>query len=186
MGAGAVTTGAARPLFGTYLFLASLWTGTLLFFALGAGIVLRTSPTRSDGGTVNRALLDALDVASLAAVGALFALAVALGRARPWGPTARGLTLRVLGIAAVAAFVSLYLITPEMVSLRQKAGPAFDLLPAGDPARRAWGRLHALSSLTLVLRLLCGTAVFFLGFWQAGKEAATPPPEVTTPPDSVS
>jgi len=186
MGAGVVTAGAARPLFGIYLFLAALWTGTLLFFALGAGIVLRMSPTRADGGTVNRALLDVVDVASLAAVGALFALAVGLDRARPWGPTARGLTLRLLAIAAVAAFVSLYLVTPEMVSLRQKAGAAFDLLPAGDPVRRAWGRLHGLSSLTLVVRLLCGTAVFFLGFSQAGKEAATPPPAVTAPPDSVS
>jgi hypothetical protein len=74
----------------------------------------------------------------------------------------------------VAAFVSLYLITPELVALRAKAGPLFETLPAADPLRRAWNRLHGLSLLTLLIRLLAAAAVFALGYRQLG-----PTPSVT-------
>ena len=163
------------PLFGLYLFLAGLWTGALAFFAAGAGIVLRSAPTRADGGVVNRALLDALDVGSLALAALLLAGAAVLNRRRPWSATSRALSLRLLAVAAVAAFVSLYLITPELVALRAKAGPLFDTLPAADPLRRAWTRLHALSLLTLLVRLGSAVAVFTLGYRQLG-----PAPPVTT------
>ena len=161
------------PLAGLYLFLAGLWAGALSFFAFGAGIVLKTAPTRADGGVVNRALLDAVDVASLVLAGALLVLLSLLSRRGGWGGTSRALALRLLALGAVAAFVSLYLITPEMVALRSKAGPLFDSLPAADPLRRAWGRLHALSSLTLVVRIVSAAAAFALGF-RAGRPAATP------------
>jgi len=156
------------PLFGLYLFLAGLWAGALAFFAGGAGIVLRAAPTRADGGAVNRALLDALDAGSLAIAVLLLALAAVLNRSRPWSPTSRALSLRLLALAAVAAFVSLYLITPELVALRARAGPLFEALPVSDPLRRAWGRLHGLSLLTLLVRLVSAAAVFALGFRQVG------------------
>jgi hypothetical protein len=174
-----VTDRTPRPALGAFLFVSALWTGALLFFAGAAGIVLRTSPTRSDGGLVNRALLDVLDVASLGAAGLLLVLFLAASRGRPWGRVARGAALRLLAIGAVAAFVSLYLVTPEMVSLRQKAGPAFDLLASTDPLRKAWGRLHGLSSLTLVVRIVCAAAAFVAGFSQVGRE--TPPAEASGP-----
>jgi len=178
-----VTDRTPRPALGAYLFLSALWAGALLFFAGAAGIVLRTSPTRADGGLVNRALLDAVDVFSLAAAGLLLVLFFATNRGRPWGPVARGAALRLLAIGAVAAFVSLYLVTPEMVSLRQKAGPEFDLLTGTDPLRKAWGRLHGLSSLTLLVRIVCAAAAFFVGFSQAGRREAPPAaaPAVTAP-----
>jgi hypothetical protein len=168
-------SGGPRPTFllGLYLFLAGLWTGALVFFAAGAGIVLRAAPTRADGGVVNRALLDALDVGSLAVAGLLLAGTAVLNRRHPWSPTSRALSLRLLALAAVAAFVSLYLITPELVSLREKAGPLFETLPSADPLRRAWGRLHALSLLTLLVRLVSGAAVFVLGYRQACPSSVT-------------
>jgi hypothetical protein len=172
--------GRPAPLLGVYLFLAGLWAGALAFFAAGAGVVLRTAPTRADGGVVNRALLDALDVASLAASALLLAVAVLLNRNRPWGRMARGISLRLLAVAGVAAFVSLYLITPEMVALRAKAGPLFDALPVADPLRRSWGRLHGLSFLTLLVRLVAAVAVFALGFRQAGAAASAAPTEGTS------
>ena len=188
-----MTDQTPRPALGAFLFLAALWTGALLFFAAAAGIVLRTSATRSDGGLVNRALLDALDVASLAAAATLLVLFFAANRGRPWGRVARGAALRLLAIGAVAAFVSLYLVTPEMVSLRQKTGAAFDLLASTDPVRRAWGRLHGLSSLTLVVRILCAAAAFVAGFSQIGRNAppseasgaAAPDPDVSGPEESA-
>lgn len=172
--------GRPAPLLGVFLFLAGLWAGALAFFAAGAGVVLKTAPTRADGGVVNRALLDALDVASLAAAALLLVGAVFLNRNRPWGRTARGISLRLLAVAAVAAFVSLYLITPEMVALRAKAGPLFDALDAADPLRRAWGRLHGLSFLTLLVRLVAAVAVFALGFRQAGAAVSAAPTEGTS------
>jgi hypothetical protein len=168
---------------GAWLFLSALWTGALLFFGGAAGIVLRVSPTRADGGQVNRALLDLLDVGSLAAAGLLLALFFLSDRGRPWSRVARGAALRLLAIGAVAAFVSLYLVTPEMVSLRQKAGPAFEQLVASDPVRRAWGRLHGLSALTLLVRIVCAAAAFFVGFSQAGAAPAPPPPPAVTAPE---
>jgi hypothetical protein len=177
-----VTDGARRGLLpGLYLFLAALWAGALSFFAAAAGIVLKTAPTRADGGVVNRALLDALDLASLLLAALLIVLAVVLDRGRPWGRTARGLSIRLLVLAAVAAFVSLYLITPEMVALRAKAGPLFDALPAADPLRRAWSRLHALSSLTLLVRLVAAAALFPIGFRQLSGGGGAGRPEGPTP-----
>ena len=182
-----MTDGTLRPAVGAWLFLSALWAGALLFFAGAAGIVLRTSPTRSDGGFVNRALLDVLDVFSLAAAALLLVLFFLANRRRPWGRVARDAALRLLAIGAVAAFVSLYLVTPEMVSLRQKAGPAFELLAATDPLRKAWGRLHGLSSLTLVVRIVVAAAAFFVGFSQTGPKAAPPAsgPAVTAPEESA-
>jgi Domain of unknown function (DUF4149) len=164
-----------RPglLAGLYLFLAALWAGALLFFAFGAGIVLRSAATRAEGGVVNRALLDALDVASLALAAAILLLLLLLSRDGGWSGTSRALALRLLVLGAVAAFVSLYLITPEMVALRSKAGPLFDSLPATDPLRRAWGRLHALSMLALVIRIVSASAAFGLGL-RARRPASTP------------
>ncbi len=169
------------PLAGFYLFLSALWAGALLFFAFGAGIVLRSAPTRADGGVVNRALLDALDVASLAFAAAILLLLAFLSRGGGWSGTSRAFALRLLLLGAVAAFVSLYLITPELVALRSKAGPLFDSLPATDPLRRAWGRLHALSMLTLAVRIVSACAAFALGL-RAGRPAATPAGPAAPPP----
>lgn len=161
-------TDGTRPglLPGLFLFLAALWAGALAFFAAAAGIVLRTAPSRADGGVVNRALLDVLDVASLFLAALLLVLVFVVDGSRTWGRAARGLAIRLLLVAAVAAFVSLYLITPEMVALRAKAGALFDALPAADPLRRAWSRLHALSSLTLLVRLIAAAGVFPIAFRQ--------------------
>jgi len=180
--------GRLRTRAAIHLLLSGLWAGGLAFFAGAAGVVLRTAPSRADGGVINRALLDLLDVASLAAAGTLVVLLVSWNRVRPWGKTARGLSLRLLAVAAVAAFVSLYLITPEMVALRAKAGPLFDSLPAADPLRRAWSRLHGLSSLTLVLRFLAAVAVFALGFREATAEETVkkPAPEPSPPPEGAA
>ena len=176
-------TDAGRPglLPGLYLFLAALWAGALAFFASAAGIVLKTAPTRADGGVVNRALLDVLDVASIVLAALLLVLVAVLDRRRPWSRAARGVSIRLLVLAAVAAFVSLYLITPEMVALRAKAGSLFDSLPPSDPLRRGWSRLHALSSLTLVLRLAAAAATFVLGFRQVAGSGAVRPAEGTNP-----
>ena len=153
-------TKRTRALAGGFLFLAALWCGMLAFFgAFGARVVLETSPSRHAAGAVNKVLLDVLDAASLG-----FVLVLGLGlalwnRARPWSARARGYAVRFLAIAAVAAAASLFVVTPEMMERRTRMGP-IDLVSKEDPLRKAWGRLHGVSSLTLLVRILASAGVF--------------------------
>ncbi len=144
-------------------FVSALWCGALLFFAAaGAQIVLDTAGSRHVGGLVNRALLDALDVASF---GAILLLALLLLLAR-WGKRAAlfrtGLIVRLLIVALAGTFASLLVITPEMVALRDKMPLAIDLVDKGDPLRQAWGRLHGYSAFAIVVRIAAAAGIFFL------------------------
>lgn len=162
-------TGRLRALAGAFLFLAALWSGALVFFgAFGARVVLETSPSRHAAGAVNRVLLDVLDAASLGAALLLSLGLLAWDRARPWTARARGYAVRGLAIAAVAAATSLWVVTPEMMERRSRMGP-IDLVPKEDPVRQAWGRLHGVSSVTLLVRILASAGVFAAGFSQLPK-----------------
>ncbi len=159
-------TRGTRALAGGFLFLAALWFGMLAFFgAFGARVVLETSPSRHAAGAVNKVLLDVLDAASLAACLLLGIALVLWDRARPWTRRAKGYAVRFLLVAAVAAGASLFVVTPEMMERRARMGP-IDLVPKEDPARQAWGRLHGISSLTLLVRLAASAGVFAAAFSQ--------------------
>jgi glucan phosphoethanolaminetransferase (alkaline phosphatase superfamily) len=163
-------TGRARALAGGFLFVAALWCGMLAFFgAFGAFVVLETSPSRHAAGAVNAALLDALDAVSLGAVLVLALGLVLWNRLRPWTARARGYAVRFLAVAAVAAAASLFVVTPEMMERRARMGP-IDVVPKDDAARVAWGRLHGVSALTLLVRLAASAGVFAAGFSQLPKD----------------
>jgi hypothetical protein len=162
-------TKGARRFAAWFLFLAALWCGMLAFFgAFGARVVLETSPSRHAAGAVNRVLLDVLDAASLGFALLLGLLLVLWNRARPWTRGARGYAARFLAIAAVAAAASLFVVTPEMMERRARMGP-IDLVSKEDPLRKAWGRLHGVSSLTLLVRIFASAGVFAAGFGQLPK-----------------
>jgi len=152
----------ASALRAALLFLLAALAGALLFFAGTAGTVLRESPSRHAGGTVNRALLDALDVSSYAVAAAAFLLVLLLDRIEPLTKVQKGLSLRLLAVLAAAAFASHEVITPQMTALREQLPTLIDLLPAADPGRRAWGRLHAFSSAVLLVRILVTSGLFVL------------------------
>ena len=137
-------------------------TGAFLFFAGTAGVVLRESPSRHAGGAVNRALLDVLDVSTYAIAALGFLLVLLLDRVEPMPKLQKGLALRLLAIVAAAAFASHEVITPQMMSLRDRLPSIIDLLPAADPGRKEWGRLHAFSSAVLLVRILASAALFLL------------------------
>jgi hypothetical protein len=137
-------------------------TGAFLFFAGTAGVVLRESPSRHAGGAVNRALLDVLDVSTYAIAALGFLLVLLLDRVEPMPKLQKGLALRLLAIVAAAAFASHEVITPQMMSLRERLPSIIDLLPAADPGRKEWGRLHAFSSAVLLVRILASAALFLL------------------------
>ncbi|HRY42859.1 MAG TPA: hypothetical protein P5164_02830 [Thermoanaerobaculia bacterium] len=136
--------------------------GALVFFAGAAGTVLRESPSRHAGGAVNRALLDLLDLSTYGVAAVAFVLVLVLDRVEPFGKVQKGLALRLLAVLAAAAFASHEVITPQMMSLRDRLPTLIDLLPAGDPGRKAWGRLHGFSSGILVVRIATAAFLFLL------------------------
>ena len=142
------------------LFLAALWCGALGFFAATAGLVLTTSTTRHAGGTVNRALLDALDAGSYAVIAVLFVLLLLGDRSEAFTKGTGGALLRLLLLALAATVASHEIVTPQMMELRDRMGTIIDLVPKSDPLRREWGRLHAFSAIALLVRILAA-AVFF-------------------------
>ena len=156
------------------LFFSALWCGALLFFAAaGARIVLDAAGSRHVGGLVNRALLDALDVGSFAIVAVLLALVLVARRSGEEAAVPAGLIVRLLVAALAGAFASLLVITPEMVSLRDRMPMAIDLVDKSDPLRKAWGRLHGYSSLALAVRIIAAAGIFFLA---ARRPRAAAPP----------
>jgi hypothetical protein len=172
----------ARFLHGLFLFVAALWCGEMTFFAAGGALtVLHTATTRHVAGSINRALLDLIDVSSYGAVLILLALLANLGRS--WPKLNRALSLRLLIVAGVATFVSHLVITPEMMTLRSAMGTIIDLIPKTDPLRAEWGRLHGYSSLALLLRILCAAGLFIFGYGpsaSAAVRAETPRIEPTS------
>ena len=155
---------------GLYLFLAALWCGILAAFAGGAGLVLTTAPSRSAAGTINRALLDAVDETSYAAIGLLFVLFFVVERRGGFSKLSRALTIRLLVVAAALTIVSHLLVTPELAALKDRAGVALDALAKDDPVRRDFGRLHGLSALALLLRIGCAAGIFAMGVGAAAQD----------------
>ncbi len=172
----------------TLLLLAGAYAGALVFFAAAAGTVLDESPSRHAGGAVNRALLDLLDVASYATAAVAFLLVLLLDRVEPLTKVQKGLALRLLAVVGAAAFASHEVITPQMMSLRDRLPTLIDLLPAADPGRQQWGRLHAFSSVVLLVRIFAAAAFFLVLVRKPRRtiavrtESAAVPPDPTDPP----
>lgn len=144
------------------LFVVAAYAGALLAFAGAAGVVLRESPSRGAGGSVNRALLDLLDVASWIVAAVVLLLVFLLDRVEPLDRVQKGMALRLLAVVAAAAFASHEVVTPQMLAIRDRLSTAFELIGPGDPGRRSWGRLHAFSSGILVVRIVAASALFVL------------------------
>ncbi len=144
---------------GTLLFLSALWCGALTFFAgLGARIVLYAATSKNAAAPINRALLDALDIAS--AVLAVLLLVCVFLLKRQMTPGRFGIAIRLIVLGGAAAVASHTVITPQMMAVRAKMPMLIDLLSKDDPARKAWGRLHAMSSLALGVRILAAAGLF--------------------------
>lgn len=154
------------------LLLSALWAGALLAFALGAGLVLATAPSRAAGGEVNRALLDALDGAGFVLGALLLAAAAVLaadGDDEETPPRSRRLLVHLVLFALAVTAVSRLVVTPRMVALRDLMPVAMELVPKDDPTRAAWGRLHGISSLSLLARVGAALAVFALAYPRAAR-----------------
>jgi len=96
---------------------------------------------------------------------ALFATVPAASAARVVGrvlPVLDGAGLLLGLVLAVLAAVSLFLVTPEIASIRRAVGDGLSHLPPTDPARRRFGTLHAISTVLFGLQAVLAVALVAL------------------------
>ena len=125
--------------------------GALVLFATTVTPALFASVPPSSAARVVGRVLPVLDVAGLV----LGLAAVALGLT---GRSGKAAVVLGLVLAALAA-VSLFFVTPEIASIRRAVGDGLSHLPPGDPARRRFGTLHALSTVLFGLQAVLAVAL---------------------------
>jgi hypothetical protein len=133
----------------------SAWLGAaILVAAVVAPAAFAVLPTRTLAGALVGRVLPVLFYTG-AAVGILAAL---LGR------TARPSPLRVIAGAVMAAtcLAAQLIVAPRIERVRVDSGGPIDELPAGDPRRGAFGRLHGASVLLLGVAAIAGGAALVL------------------------
>ena len=133
----------------------SLWVGGMAAFSFVlTPVIFRTQP-REAAARVVGALFPVYFRYGLAVVAVAFAARLAGG----WGLSGPQQTFgTVLLAAALGVFAwQAYVLVPRMERVRAKI-PSFDPADAHDPARREFGRLHALS-MTLNFLLMAEGAV---------------------------
>lgn len=159
-------TADARPLgpgtWGTLagVILLSAWVGAAVYFSIVvAPAAFRVLPARALAGALVGQTLPALFVTGLAA-GAVAAMLAAGAPAPAW---ARGWRLLCAAGTAVACAVGQFVIGPRIDRLRAALGSSLEMLPASDPMRAAFGRLHALSVIALGLAIVLALLAVVLG-----------------------
>ena len=138
----------------THRLLLVAFLGAIALFATTvAPALFATVPAASAARVVGR-VLPVLDGAGLLLGLAAVALGVTGRSGRP---------AVVLGaVLAVLAAASLFVVTPEIASIRRAAGDALSHLPPTEPARRRFGLLHALSTVLFGLQAVMAVALVAL------------------------
>ena len=155
----APATEALRPLAGwpapLSAILLAAWIGAALYFSV---VVTRAAfavlPSRTMAGAlVGQTLPVLFDTGML--IGAIL-----IGAAL-FSPPGRARTALLVGGAAIIALGALarFVVLTRIAHLRLSMPAAIDSLPVGDPARRAFGQLHAMSVGALGLAMLVGVIV---------------------------
>jgi hypothetical protein len=143
--------------------LLAAWLGAALFFS---GVVARAAfsvlPTRTLAGALVGRTLPALFLAGLVIGAAAMLLALRDAPATPWRATRVVMSLGTALLCALAQFG----IGTRIDRLRAALGVDLATLPVGDPARVAFGRLHALSVLALALAMVLAI-VALIASWRS-------------------
>lgn len=160
MSTGARAAGAAA--WGTLggIIILSAWLGAALYFSIVvARAAFRVLPTPSLAGALVGQTLPALFVTGVLA--GLAAAVLIVGE--PAGARTRMWRLACAGGAAVSCAIGQFVIGPRIDRLRVAMGNTLESLPASDPMRIAFGRLHALSVLALGVSIILAVVVIVLG-----------------------
>lgn len=137
---------------GVVAVLLSAWLGaTVLFAAVVAPAAFRVLPSRTLAGVLVGAVLPVLFWMG-AGIGAVAFLSLRQRAARRWA----------LGAALLLTATSLgaeVVVGRAIGRLRSAIGPDLEAVPASDPRRRAFGRLHGVSVLLLGVGMLSAGAL---------------------------
>lgn len=137
----------------------ALWLGAAGFFTVVvARAVFRVLPTRTLAGAVVGSTLPAIFITGIVAC----AIAAAMAWRDPAGAPGRGLRLGAGLAAAALCAIAQFVVGGRIERLRASLGATLEVLPPGDPARAAFGRLHALSVAMLGLAMLLALLVLVL------------------------
>ena len=137
----------------THRLLLVAFLGAVALFATTVTPTLFATVPPSVAARVVGRVLPVLDAVGLA----LGLTAVALGATGRSGRAAVVLG----GVLAVLAAASLFVVTPEIASLRS-SGDSLSHLPPTDPARRRFGMLHGLSTVLFGLQAVLAVALVAL------------------------
>jgi hypothetical protein len=168
-----------------YRLLLGAWIGAILCFAGMVAPALFRVLGRDQAGAVVREVLPRFDAFALGTGVILMALSLLAegGRGRS--------LVRVALLAAMTALVaaSLFGITPRMEAIRREAGGAIAALEPTHPLRRAFGRMHGVSTLLMLGQLLLGAAALGIPIREkpaaaSASPAAAPQPS-ERPPETV-
>jgi FtsH-binding integral membrane protein len=138
----------------THRLLLVAFLGALALFATTVTPALFATVPPSAAARVVGRVLPVLDATGLL----LGLVAVLLGAT---GRSGRAAVVLGLALAALAG-CSLFLVTPEIASIRRATGDALSQLPAGDPSRRRFGMLHGASTVLFGLQALLAVALVAL------------------------
>jgi hypothetical protein len=138
--------------------LLAVWLGAaLLTAAVVAPAAFAVLPTRALAGALVGRVLPVIFVGGVVA-GVAAAL---LGGAT--GPFGRGRVVLAAATALLCA-VAQFGVTPRIHALRAELGPNIEAVPASDPRRQAFGRLHGVSVLLMgAAGLAAGGALVLAG-----------------------
>ena len=122
----------------------SLWLGDDVFFsAILAPSAFAALPTRELAGALVGRVLPVLVIAgAVAGIVGLLLEAAAPARARP---SRRGARMAIMGMMILSCAIAQLGVAPRIEALRDGLSAPLAALPAGDPQRVAFGRLHMIS-----------------------------------------
>jgi hypothetical protein len=153
-----------KTLFRTLLYLSLIvWLGAEIFFPVVAAVTFQTlQPDTHTAGTIVGSLLRILHGTGI--VSGLVALAL-LALTPAWGIYRSRVALSAMAVLVLMlglTVFSQYVITPAMERDRIAAGGAIDRVPADDPNRMHFNRLHNRSESVEIGVLLLGILVVAL------------------------
>ena len=138
----------------THRLLLVAFLGAVALFASTVTPALFAVARPSVAARVVGRVLPVLDAVGLA----LGLAAVALGATGRSGRAAVVLG----GVLAALAAASLFVVTPEIASIRRATGDTLSHLPPTDPARRRFGMLHGISTVLFGLQAVMAVALLAL------------------------
>jgi hypothetical protein len=158
--------------------LLSAWLGSMLLFSFGvAPSAFASLPSRHLAGLLVASVLAKVDMIGLI-IGPVLILILVLTRGTDiGGKPNRVARLALLILMVASAAISKLVVMPAMTSIRNSFPGPIDMIPAADPSRIEFDRLHQLSVGLMAAAMLSGLVVLFLRIqsWVRGYPLAGSP-----------